>query len=295
MRTISTFIFITAALCMGATKNQTLGTGSYTYGRIKVQYVMVAEPALKDSQYGFGGASSANLLHRWVSDKSTHSYFGYDLIVEPIAGTTQCRVSILPLSLTTADLTKQYHSDIDAGWKPLLLPHYPVPQLVEPGDTIALDLLVSADGTQKVVDYLKASCQTESSVAADPGPARDFTLDDVILNIDNGSLYINGDMPSGTPTVIEANGTIVWFSVPGKGRFLVSAVPRAGFVKAGNISRNHLKFEVAGDRYEVRASHPILSERNAFNAYVMVDPNYQGRDAVTFGSAHTVEKALSQK
>ena len=37
----------------------------------------------------------------------------------------------------------------------LLLPEYPPPLIVELGDTIALDLLVSSDGQQKVVDYLE--------------------------------------------------------------------------------------------------------------------------------------------
>lgn len=36
-------------------------------------------------------------------------------------------------------------------------PRYPPPFVVESGDTIALDMLVSADGKQKIVDYIELS------------------------------------------------------------------------------------------------------------------------------------------
>jgi len=294
-----------AAGCLTATaQNQNLESGSSTYGPgIKVQYVTVAEPALKrPARLGFSGGFSfdAKVLHRWMADKANQSYFGYDLLVEPIAGTTQCRVSILPLTLSVADISKhERHAEVDSSWKPLQLPNYPAPQVVEPGDTIALDLLVSPDGTQKVVDYLRASCKNEDATrAAESGAARDFTLDDVSLDVSNGSLYVNGNPVTGTPMVGDTNGPIAWFYFPGKGRFLVSIVSRPGysFQRAGTIQRNHITFEMGGDHYEVRASHQIVGEGSVWNAYVMFDPSYQPKGPnAAFGGADRVEKALAQK
>jgi hypothetical protein len=296
---------VVAGCWKAAGQNQNLESGGATYGPgISVHYVTVAEPALKrPASTGFSGgfAYDAKVLHRWMVDKANQSYFGYDLIVEPITGSTQCRVSILPLSLSAEDVNKhQRRVEVDSTWKLQQIPNYPPPQIVEPGDTIALDLLVSPDGSQKVVDYLRASCseKTSASTPAESGPPRDYTLDDVALNITSGSLYVNGQPVSGTPLAGDANGAIVWFYFPGKGRFLVSIAPHDGFnfQKAGTIRRNHISFEMGGDRYEVNASHPIVGEGTIWNAYVMFDPLYQPKgSSAVFGGADRVEKALAQK
>ncbi len=233
-------------------------------------------------------------------DKTNRSYFGYDLIVEPVAGTTQCRVSIRPFSLATADLSKhERRVEVDSTWKLQQIPNYPAPQIVEPSDTIALDLLASPDGSQKVVDYLRASCNEKAKTsAAENGPPRDYTLDDVVLNVTNGSLYINGQPVTGTPVTGDATGAIAWFYFPGKGRFLVSIAPHDGynFQKAGTIQRNHISFEMGGDHFEVKASHPIVGEGTVWNAYVMFDPSYQPkRSEAIFGGADRVENVLAPK
>src|SRR5262245_45770538 len=101
MRRTSAVLVCVANCWIAAAQNQTIQSGSMTYGvGIKVQYVTVAEPALKQpGRLGFTGGSSfdAKVLHRWMLSESNRSYFGYDMLVEPIAGAGKCRVSILPL------------------------------------------------------------------------------------------------------------------------------------------------------------------------------------------------------
>jgi hypothetical protein len=83
------------------------------------------------------------------------------------------------------------------------LPKYSAPQLVKSGDIIALDLLVSPDGKQKIVDYIQFTSAKQfldaSTPPADPPAAisteepKDFTLDDGPVIADfAGFILING-------------------------------------------------------------------------------------------------------
>ena len=307
------FSLIVAAGGLAVTaQNQTIQTGSASFGAgIHVKHVTVAEPGLKGSDrtsFGGGFAYDAKVLHRWMTDRTAHAYFGYDMLVEPIAGSTQCRVSILPLSLSAIEINKRDpHSDLDASWTLLRLPMYPAPQLVEPSETIALDLLVNPDGKQKVVDYLQASCEREqrargqthdivgSNDTANTAPARDFTIGDVVLNVTTATLYVNGQMVGGMPVVGDASGPIVWFYFPGKGRFLVSVAPQnvSGFQKAGMIRGGSISFDSDGNHYEIRGTHSILGNNGAWNAYVLFDPLYQPKGSnAEFGGGDSVDKLL---
>ncbi len=282
-------------------QNQNLQSGSMSYGNgLKVQFVTVAEPALKHSDFDFSGGFryEGDLVHRIVLNQANKTYFGYSLALEPIEGTTECRLSIQPLSLSVAEIAKS-NLHVDASWKVALLPRYPAPQVVSPDDTIALDLLASSDGRQKVVDYIQTSCkQSKTEAAPVSEPPRDFSPDDAELNVSSGNLYINGKPVSGTPTVGDANGPIVWFYYPGKGRFIVSLTPREGyaFQKAGAIRGNRISFQFGGEQYEVRASHPIVGMGHAWNAYVLHDPAYRPKvQKAVFGASSRVESVLARQ
>src|SRR5260370_42443759 len=78
--------------------------------------------------------------------------------------------------------------DVAAALSPVPLPKYSAPQLVKSGDIIALDLLVSPDGKQKIVDYIQFTSAKQFLDActppADPPAAistakpKNFTLAD---------------------------------------------------------------------------------------------------------------------
>jgi hypothetical protein len=300
--------FVLACVCgfVLTAETQTFESGSITSttngSAVKVQYSTVSEPPLKrGGRLAFGGGFSfdAKSIHRWMLNKGEHTYFGYDLIVEPAAG-SGCRVTILPLSLSADEIRRTERGpEIDSSWKSMDLPSYPDPQIAQADQSVALDLMATPDGKQKITDYLQTACNLQVPTAAtDSGPARDFTVDDMELNVSAGSLYVNGGSVGGTPVVGDANGAVIWFYFPGKGRFLVSIAPHNGynFQRAGTVKRNIIAFDFAGDHYEVRASHPIASERAIFNAYVMFDGTYQPKGSnAAFGSAESVDSALAQR
>src|SRR5260370_9445490 len=107
----------------------------------------------------------------------------------------------------------------------MLIPRYPPPQVIENGDTIALDLLVSPDGQQKVVDYLQISSTTATKTTVvtstnDNSEARDFSLNDVELRIAAPSVQLSVQVQPGVAglttfaEMVESTGSIIWLDIP---------------------------------------------------------------------------------
>jgi hypothetical protein len=114
--------------------------------------------------------SNGDTYHRWIVDDSQRGYFGYDISTERIPNGDRIRVTFVPLTLPPDQLNLppgQASADQEAkklaAYRFLVLPRYPAPIIVGNGDTIALDLLVSADGKQKIVDYIEISYKTPSN------------------------------------------------------------------------------------------------------------------------------------
>jgi len=260
-----------------------------------------ATEALKlSNRYAVGNG----VLHRSVIDAANHTYFGYDLYAEPLAGTMQCRVAILPLTSVRVDDSQQPVSrgsasvsagggkpiQVDSSYRPVFLPKYPGPQLVSNGDTIELDLLTSPDGQQKVIDYIDVSCKAPDGVP-DSSAARDVSLDDVEMHISDPSRSVNGTLIPGSGRGAVMSGSLMWFYFPGKGRFILSIVPRRsqGFVLGGTIRDNVISFRFGNDQYEVKSAATILGTGRTWNLYVLHDQSFP-KSSSTFGSATRLEQ-----
>jgi hypothetical protein len=138
---------------------------TYTMGfpnGIEVRAVSVLEGAEEmPPPGGISFDTDRNILHRVLHDPAKKIFLGYDLAVEPIAGARRIRVIFMPLSLSLSETTGDPWK-IDPELHYMILPQYPPPQIVDDGDTIALDLLVSPDGKKKVVDYLHIYFRTST-------------------------------------------------------------------------------------------------------------------------------------
>jgi hypothetical protein len=242
------------------------------------------EPPLKQSQVLLlwtGVADDHDRIHRSMQDKSTKAIIGYDLVAEPAGAPNRFLVRIEPL-------TKSLSKGVLAP-----LPKYPPPQLVEEGDTIALDLLVSPDGRQKLVDYIQVGRKVEPWPAKSVVPARDFGLDDGPLALQFTSptqFYMGGQPLQGSVAFTVKPGGTIWFVVPGRGRYILSLGPHDGFRKSGAVRDNVLTF---GD-CEYRASAPILGAGKAWNLYVFQDLRYRSDGALTVsGGVDRLENLLA--
>src|SRR5262249_1534832 len=83
------------------------------------------------------------VANRYLGERTHGQYFGYDISAEETGVAGQYRVTIAPLTWNPKD----------AALTAVRLPKYPAPQIVSEGDIIEMDLLVSADGKQKISDY----------------------------------------------------------------------------------------------------------------------------------------------
>lgn len=176
MRLIKTFgILAIAVLCASAEKPAPQGTRfvynsmGFSNGVTAKATIAVEPPAPLSVFAGMQFAiwsRTGDKYHRVVADTSQRAYFGYDISTEPIPHSPKIRVTIAPLSLTVDELETLFGATKVSGFRFLVLPRYPPPFTVENGDTVALDLLVSADGKQKIVDYIELL----SKPPAHPGP-----------------------------------------------------------------------------------------------------------------------------
>jgi len=261
------------------------GSGLLDSG-IKLIYKTAIEPPLRNSAFlPMGGAFrvSGDAMRHFIYDKAAQSYFGYEMTVLPGDDPKSRRVSFGPLALS--EIRQAAHAvagDLPLNAAPL--PKYPPPQTVYDGDTIALDLMVSPDGRQRIVDYIQLVFHrnTAPPPAASAEP-RDITLDDgpVAFAMGQADAFIGGTKFAG-PVVMLAGrgGATLWSYFPGQGRYVLSLAPHDGFLKAGTVRAGSISFQMDGQEYEIRMEKPIAGTDQAWNLYVLRDSNYLPRSTL---------------
>jgi hypothetical protein len=219
-----------------------------------------------------------NHIHRVFVDRKGELFFGYELLVEPVAGVKQFRVSVRPLS---AEYTEQLRarpafraSRLHPSYNPAAFDSRP--QLVGDGDTFALDVLHNPRTGTKIVDVVTVSFDDPRLQVAPESarPPRDFTLEDVQMRVTGYRLSVNGEQV--TRSTSGCAGSLVWFSLTGRGRFVFSLVPRPGydFRKAGSVSHDKITFEWEGERFEWVSSLPVVAGGGNWNLWVWHDREY---------------------
>lgn len=219
-----------------------------------------------------------NHIHRVFVDRRGELFFGYELLVEPVAPARQFRVSVRPLS---AEYVQRLlarpalrGSRLHPSYNPAAFD--PRPQLLDDGDTFALDVLRNPRAGTKIVDVVTVTFDDpRGRVAAEsPHPARDFTLEDVQLRVTGYRLLVGGEQVSRSTS--GCAGALVWFSLSGRGRFIFSLVPRPGydFRKAGTVNHNRITFDWEGERFEWLSSLPVVAGGGNWNLWVLHDPDY---------------------
>ena len=251
-----------------------------------------------------------NHIHRVFVDRKGELFFGYELLVEPVAGVKQFRVSVRPLS---ADYIQRLlarpafrQSRLHPSYNPAAFDARP--QLVGDGDTFALDVLRNPRTGTKIVDVVTVSFDDPRLQVAPESalPARDFTVEDVQMRVTGYRLFVDGEQVSRSTS--GCAGSLVWFSLTGRGRFVFSLVPRPGydFRKVGSVSHDRVAFEWEGARFEWVSSLPIVPGGGNWNLWVWHDAEYSydlfdgdpaGDEAAAApaGVAGTVERLKRQR
>jgi hypothetical protein len=221
---------------------------------------------------------SDDTLEMALINQTTGVFIGYGLQVEPLDQAARVRVSIKPLTAAAINGWREsvWVKKLAAKWpnktmtEPQALPRYPAPQVVNLGDSLKLELWLNAATGGVIGDRLRFELDA-------PDPARAFTLADVHFEFTGFRLSINGEIRSGERSLGGFSGPLPWFAVPGKGRFLISLQPHAGydFQQIGLVEGKKLSFSEGGDGYEWVSNESILPTRGRWRVWVLHDKDYQ--------------------
>ena len=230
-------------------------------------------------------------IHRVLVDAAGKYIFGYDLLIRPGTASKTFTIAVKPLEPEIeAKLLKSSNDQQPA--RIATLPGEAEPQILNDGDSFALDLLINEDTGVKIVDFVKVSFDRSNLWDDNPRTLpRDFTLDAVALTLMDFRLLIDGNLVAAGKPGTNFGGALLWCYVEGQGRFIFSLVPREGyqFQKAGVINENKIEFTVKGKRYEWLSSSPILPNGGTWNLWVLHDPKY-----LPFGSQEIATREKSR-
>lgn len=225
---------------------------------------------------------NGNVLHRLIADEQGKFVFIYDLVITELESPKRFAVSARALdaafegSLRANNPSAFQNAAADLGSSVPTLKQPTEQQTIDDGGTVALDLLVNERLGVKVVDYVKVASQKSLLFPErQPRTPRDFAVANVELAIKNYQLYVD-QQPILTRGRHNCTGALVWFHLPGRGRFIFSLVPYEGydFRKVGVIEENKISFAWNGVDYEWISQEPIVGSGGLWNLWVLHDPNF---------------------
>ncbi len=249
---------------------------------IEIRFATKIEPS--GTRLSGGVVVEPGRVHHIINDAAHKRYFGYDLQLDAAADGQTAQLRIEPLHATRAGELSG-----GAGWLRLDLPKYPVIPNVKLGDTVALDLLVNPATGQKIVDYLTVLRKGEMNPL---NAARDFTLADVEMMLDQPEVSVNGKLAM-TRKPGGVSGAVVWLYIADHGRFILSLVPneKLGFKKSGAVSADGLLFREGETEYRVQCNSRVAPGSGTYNLYVVHEPDWRPPISADFrlGSADKAE------
>lgn len=231
--------------------------------------------------YSSGTGYTGNIIHRVMMDTKNKIYFGYDLVAEKLDENGKFKVEIKQLSKSPAELFRQ-NADDYKDYTAKSLPNYPEAFVLDEGNSITLELLENLQTGTKISDIIKISSkgQNFNNYFSFSENAKDFTIEEINLRLDKPEISINGQKSIYGSSV---SGNVVYFYLPGKGRFIFSFRPQPdfNFQKIGTVIDNKIFFEVNREKYEITNKSPVLGSGGKWNLWVMFDENFKP------GSSHT--------
>ena len=242
------------------------------FGEFQVRFLTRVEPPGENARTPLPGGVvvyQGRVLHT-IDDSANKREFAYELLLEPSqdSNTVQLRIGSVKGS-------NPWRFTPSPGRTLVELPKYPVIPKVRVGDTVALDLLANPSTGQKIVDYLTVVRRGGETAE----PARDFTVADAYLSLDQPRVSVNGKLvyTSANPGD-SVGGTEVYIYLAGHGRFMLSLAPHQGhpYQKNGVASGNTFTFHDGTTEYRVECRLPVVPGEGRYNLYVVHEPGWTG-------------------
>jgi hypothetical protein len=238
---------------------------------------VIATQSLASLIYSQALAGDNRIIHRVLTDGDQRVIFGYDLWVNSDPMTRKFRLAVLPADEVFRRTFLKDSSPSRIADSFATFPKSIAPQTLDDGDAVSLELLVNQQLGVKIVDVVKVTF--DRSTLRDNSPEnqpRDFSLDAVSLTIKGYQLLIDEKLVGKSKSTIGYSGSLLWFYVPERGRFIVSLVPREGysFQKVGVLEGNKIEFVINGEHYEWVSGAEILPNGGTWNIWVLYDSRY---------------------
>ena len=209
------------------------------------------------------------VIDRFVRDNFRHVYVSYEVTVELLPGDTY--------RATFAQSTAPVPESIASGWQVTSTLNFPVPQILQDGDTVTLDLYSDNKTGQRVVEDIHFGKQ--ASMVLRKGAARDVYADDD-LTIAQPRVRKNGVALELSEVSGSLAGPVLWIYVPGEGRYVLSLKQRAGFKRVGEVVGNSVRFNVGGNVFRIDCGERIADAGSGtYNLYAMQDSEWEPADA----------------
>jgi hypothetical protein len=243
-------------------------------------------------------AGENKIIHRVLTDANQRAIFGYDLLVSADPVTRKFSLIVLPadeafrrsfLKETAAPIVNDTFATF---------PKSAAPQTLDDGDAVSLELLINHQAGVKIVDVVKVTFdRTTLRDSTLEGLPRDFTLDAVSLSVKGYELLRDGKVVAKSKSAIGQSGSLLWFYVPDRGRFIFSLVPREGysFQKSGVLDGNKIEFIADGEHYEWLSGSEILPNGGTWNLWVLHDADYTPLFATEKSLPHEKKPGLVRK
>lgn len=212
--------------------------------------------------------------HRFVRDNFRHAYASYAVTVEMLPESGKYRVAF-----GASPIPSDVRFSPSEEWKVATPSHYPVPQILEEGETMRLELYTDPRTGQTLVEYLHVG--KPAAITLRKEAAHDSYADDAQFVLTRPRLKANG--MGREPAVLpdSLSGPILWVYVPGYGRYVLSFLPHQelGFERAGEVSGSSLIFSAAGNLFRIESADRIAGGGSgAYNVYALPDPSWQPSD-----------------
>jgi len=247
----------------------------------------------------YRGQSGYSATHRYFRNDIDFTYVGYDVLVEQDAQPDTFRVTLMDLGIGPLDFAISPNGSArPTDWKKLQPPPLPGPRMVQLGDKVEVPVWIDPNTGQKLVDVFQVlksapalqnfSNMLRTSTMAPPraapvvptvsGTAREFHVEDAEMHLVQPRVTLNGT-PQGSPMRggQGATGTLIWFYLPNRGRYILSLAPRPalGFVKSGEVRGGAIQFKIEGDEFLMESYTPIAPGSAPYILYVLHDGDWE--------------------
>ncbi len=232
-------------------------------------------------------------LQRFVRDNFRMVYVRYTMTIEVLAQPGDFRV-------TFGDSDAALPADVMGkdDWRVVSPAHYPLPQVMQDGDEIPLELATYDRGV-KLVDYVHVGELGKMPKRADA--ARDSYAEDAEFTLARPGLRLNGVAGASIVFPETIRGGVMWLYVPGRGRYIVAFAPHAdyGFEKVGEVAGGLMTLVAEGNVLRIESLDRIAPGGGVYNVYGARDADWEpadlkDRERFMAGTSPGVETAVGR-